>query len=156
MNARLEILYLILCIKISSQHGIHPLSATTEEIMIINGTRLEVTTVKIAEISNHHYHHFTDRTTFLKAVTARHFAATTTTPKPRVILIPPAHYRAQIRRRLKNAYGNKTFCKFHYLFLLSLSLSLGRNHMIEIIIKRLMKLKVKIMCAIQRISVRKK
>jgi hypothetical protein len=124
MNIRVRVLYYILCVIIFSQNGCYSLSPTTEEMMIINGTRLEVTTVKIAEISNnhHHHHHYTEKTTFLKAVTARHFAVTTTTPRPRVILIPPAHLKAQIKRRLKNAYDNKKFASLVSLFF-SLSLS---------------------------------
>lgn len=65
------------------------------EAVVINGTRVEVTTVKIAEIS-HHLRNTTD-TTILKAITARHF--TTSTPMSRVILIPPANHTSQIRKK---------------------------------------------------------
>lgn len=80
------------------------LSLTTAkkvESVIINGTHVEVTTVKIAEISNH-----TNTTTILKAITAKHFTITapmTTTEK--FILIPPANHAAQIKghhNKLKN------------------------------------------------------
>jgi predicted nucleotidyltransferase len=110
MAVKVQVLYFIFYFTIwMSQLGVAASSSvTTEEVMILNGSRVEITTVKIAEISNHHshHHHYADQTTFLKAVTARHFVATTT-KKPRVILIPSAHYKAQIRRRLKNAYDHK-------------------------------------------------
>jgi hypothetical protein len=62
------------------------------EAVVINGTRVEVTTVKIAEIASHHH----SNATVLKAVTARHF--TTSTPTARVILIPPANHTSQIKK----------------------------------------------------------
>lgn len=75
------------------------LNATTtqepHEAVIINGTRVEVTTVKIAEVANH----YPRNATILKAITARHF--TTSTQATRVILIPPANHTAQIGKRLK-------------------------------------------------------
>lgn len=64
------------------------------EAVIINGTRVEVTTVKIAEIANH-----AKDATILKAITARHF--TTSTPATRVILIPPANHTSQIIKHRK-------------------------------------------------------
>lgn len=68
------------------------------EEVIINGTRIEVTTVKIAEIINHHFD-----TTILKAVTARHFTTSTTQASHVILksLIPPANHSAQIEKRLK-------------------------------------------------------
>lgn len=70
-------------------------AAKKVESVIINGTHVEVTTVKIAEISNH-------TNTILKAITAKHFTSTTpmaTTEK--IILIPPANHAAQIKRHYK-------------------------------------------------------
>lgn len=67
------------------------------EAVIINGTRVEVTTVKIAEVSNHHRN--SKNMTILKSITARHF--TTSTQASRVILIPPANHTAQIGKRKK-------------------------------------------------------
>lgn len=68
------------------------ITSTTDKIesVIINGTHIEVTTVKIAEISNR----------AIKAITAKHF--TTKTPMPKVILIPPANHTSQIKRHHKN------------------------------------------------------
>lgn len=68
------------------------------EEVIINGTRVEVTTVKIAEIINHHFD-----TTIVKAVTARHFTTSTTQASHVILksLIPPANHSAQIGKRLK-------------------------------------------------------
>lgn len=77
-----------LLIASSSTHGNHTETAK----VIINGTLVEVTTVKIAEISNH-----TNKTLILKEITAKHF--TTTTPMPKVILIPPANHKSQIKRQ---------------------------------------------------------
>lgn len=68
-------------------------SRTAKTVVIINGTHVEVTTVKIAEIYNH-----TKTTTILKAITAKHFTSTTPMASTeKVILIPPANHTAQIK-----------------------------------------------------------
>lgn len=69
------------------------------EAIVINGTRVEVTTVKIAQIQSADVANHTRNATILKAITARHF--TTSTPTTRVILIPPANHSAQIEKREK-------------------------------------------------------
>lgn len=108
------------------------------EEVIINGTRVEVTTVKIAEIINHHYN-----TTILKAVTARHFTTSTTQASHVILrsLIPPANHSAQIRKRLKE----------NLTWVADISQTRSHNHMIKSLKRHLMKLKVKF-SALQQIA----
>ena len=61
-----------------------------------NSVNLELTTVKISEITSR-----ANTTLVVKSFTAKHY--TTTTPMSKVILIPPANHSAQIQKRKKTS-----------------------------------------------------
>lgn len=66
---------------------------------LANQTKIEVTTVRIAEIVNLNINSI-NTTMILKEKTAKHFVATT--KNSRVVLIPPAMIDAQIRNHRKS------------------------------------------------------
>lgn len=65
----------------------------------VNQTKVEVTTVKIAEIVSLRNDSKHDSTRVIKEKTAKHFVTSTVNPK--VVLIPPAKIDAQIVKKEK-------------------------------------------------------
>lgn len=73
------------------------LKNTTANVARNNSVKLELTTVKIAEITSK-----ANTTLIVKEFTAKYY--TTSTPMSKVILIPPANHSAQIQKRKNTSW----------------------------------------------------
>lgn len=81
-----------LLIATTLQHDISRNFTTKKPSTFNHSANLELTTIKIAEVSSR-----ANTTLILKEFTAKHY--TTSTPMSKVILIPPANHSAQIDKR---------------------------------------------------------